>query len=151
MLGCYLFNTGVDDLEEDFVEQDDSFEQDAHQEMAGRLTDYPAISTPKRVDTRLDQPTELPLPRAQLFEFVLRVANVPSWIRKPKDPHPSSSMNNYDRSNLSIIVSILTKLTCANQASSLRAESCLETSRIPRLRPSWNISVQELLRGYAHQ
>ena len=88
VLGCFLFNMGIDDLEEGFIPDGSRLTQeDSHQETHGRTDDFPAMSTPIRVR----QPeilTESPVPdRARPgFMILPRVANVPHWIPRPKDP-----------------------------------------------------------------
>ena len=87
VLGCYLFNIGVDDLEDGF--NGGAQEQvETHGETLTRANDFPAASTPKRVH---DQPEAKmsPIPRNlqnQGFHLLPRVANAPPWILKPKDP-----------------------------------------------------------------
>ena len=87
VLGCYLFNVGIDDLEEGFCPQDDLNDQDeAHEETLIRSDDFPAVSTPKRVNMPPSEITESPVQGAPPFEILPRVANVPHWVPKPKDP-----------------------------------------------------------------
>ena len=88
VLGCFLFNMGVDDLEEGFNEPEpEDHQRDFHDETHGRTDDFPATSTPVRVR----EPSEItmspmqPTQRPQ-FEILPRVANVPHWVHKPKDP-----------------------------------------------------------------
>ena len=86
VLGCYLFNVGVDDLEEDFNEEEADGQRDAHDETHVRTDDFPASFTPKRVNRGCSL-TDSPIaPRNDNFVILPRVANVPHWIRKPKDP-----------------------------------------------------------------
>ena len=50
VLGCYLFNIGIDDLEEGFnPDSTEQTQEDSHEEMLGRTDNYPAMSTPLRV------------------------------------------------------------------------------------------------------
>ena len=86
VLGCYLFNVGIDDLEEEF--QTESTQHEAYEETANRTDDFPAASTPARVrGGRSPSPAQSPIPNnAETFQILLRVANVPPWIKKPKDP-----------------------------------------------------------------
>ena len=84
VLGCYLFNIGVDDLEEGF--EGGQEQEEVHTETLCRQSDFPAASTPKRVK---DQPETALSPiagRRENFRILPRVANVPPWILKPKDP-----------------------------------------------------------------
>ena len=90
VLGCYLFNIGIDDLEEGF-EQDTAADRqkEAHEETLTRSDDFPAVSTPTRVGVFRQEPHHSPVPSLQCQQFMLlpRVANAPPWIEKPKDPH----------------------------------------------------------------
>ena len=88
VLGCYLFNIGVDDLEESYTMAalPDS-QRDIFEETLVRSDDFPATSTPRRVN----QGSELldsPIQRREPLDFAIlpRVANVPHWVKKPKDP-----------------------------------------------------------------
>ena len=56
VLGCYLFNIGVDDLEEGYLPRGD-YQEEAHSETFTRTDDYPVMSTPTRI-TPQDIPTE---------------------------------------------------------------------------------------------
>ena len=87
VLGCYLFNVGVDDLEEGFDQNKLSTnQQEAHQETLGSTADFPAASTPQRIGPTREL-HESPIPeRRQAVAFLPRVANVPLWYKKPKDP-----------------------------------------------------------------
>ena len=86
VLGCYLFNIGVDDLEEDYG-RDEELQQEAHQETLARTDDFPAASTPIRVRETNEPAFSLINGRStQNFDLLPRVANVPPWIRKAKDP-----------------------------------------------------------------
>ena len=80
VLGCYLFNIGIDDLEEGV-----NFSQDATTETREHLTrtdNYPTFSTPTRV-----RPTTANLNMSPIVErdyeidFLPRIANIPPWIR----------------------------------------------------------------------
>ena len=86
VLGCYLFNIGVDDLDEDTAHEPPG-QAEAHEETLVRTDDFPAVSTPIRVQSTAEI-TESPIPRSLEQEFTMlpRVANIPHWIRKPKDP-----------------------------------------------------------------
>lgn len=89
ILGCFLFNLGVDDLEEDFVYKDEN-SQDEHTETLTRTDDYPVFSAPTRVRPGLSEPSYSPVAGQvsvqQVFEIRYRVANVPPYLKKPKDP-----------------------------------------------------------------
>ena len=87
VLGCYLFNVGVDDLEENFEQADSGTQEEAHLETHGRSDDYPATSTPSRVGYQQDE-TMSPIcgARGTDFRILPGVANVPHWVPKPKDP-----------------------------------------------------------------
>ena len=98
VLGCYLFNVAVDSLEDDFLDNggEDSV-RDVHLETLVRTDDYPAASTPVRVSHR-QNPTESPIAAPNTAEFAIlpRVANVPPWLRRPKDPtFTSGSISTY--------------------------------------------------------
>ena len=86
VLGCYLFNIGIDDLEDGF--STGHTQSEAHEETLGRTDDFPAVSTPKRVSNPFTHIAESPVqaPHAPTFEILPRVANVPHWVPKPKDP-----------------------------------------------------------------
>ena len=86
VLGCYLFNIGIDDIEEG-CEYPEDCSQDTHEALQA---DFPATSTPKRVDRSISELRLLPIrerDNSQCVEFLLPTAiNVPPWMRKPKDP-----------------------------------------------------------------
>ena len=87
VLGCFLFNIGVDDLDEGFAT--DNLQEDAHMETMNRSDDFPAASTPTRVRSHCSgDPSISPIARepAGGFQLLPRVANAPPWILKPKDP-----------------------------------------------------------------
>ena len=93
-----MFNVGVDDFEEGFVEEDGQETQaEAHSETLGRTDDFPAASTPKRVGPVCNTAASpIPLRPTQDFTILPRVANVPHWVKKPKDPcFRPSSINTY--------------------------------------------------------
>ena len=94
VLGCYLFNVGVDDLEEDFT-CDSGMQEEAHKETLTRTDDYPAMSTPTRVAPQAS-PTDSPIQAREAVKFAIlpRVANVPHWVPKPKDPTFTDSKAN---------------------------------------------------------
>ena len=84
VLGCYLFNIGVDNLEEGFDNTTAAQVTEAHQETLVRTDDFPTVSTPKRVGLS-EELLASPIPdRRQDFALLPRVANVPHWIRKPR-------------------------------------------------------------------
>ena len=87
VLGCYLFNIGTDDLDEHNPDPNGPNQEEAHSETLNRTDDYPAASTPVRVRS-VDEPAASPIVGAGVQSFALlpRVANVPPWIKKPKDP-----------------------------------------------------------------
>ena len=90
VLGCYLFNIGVDDLEEGYGTEaaDGSVQEEAHQETLCRSDDFPISSTPKRVRNTDNIPFSpvQPATRPQEINILPRVANVPPWLLKAKDP-----------------------------------------------------------------
>ena len=85
VLGCYLFNMGVDDLEENFIHHEPLSPEQI--ETRGTNEDFPACLTPVRASTNQGRLATSPIQRSSdsNFELVPRVANVPPWIRKPKD------------------------------------------------------------------
>ena len=87
VLGCYLFNIGVDDLEEGFNNCGvNNLQSEVHEETLNRSDDFPAASTPSRVGHHADL-TESPIARSsQQFTLLPRVANALHWVKKPKDP-----------------------------------------------------------------
>ena len=96
VLGCYLFNIGVDDLEEG-VSYEQVSQEEAHTERLGRTDDFPAASTPTRVRGTANL-TDSPIAKAHGadFEMLPRVANVPPWIKKAKDPvYNEGKLNSY--------------------------------------------------------
>ena len=86
VLGCFLFNMGVDDLEEGFTDQQ-AEQAEACQETLTRTDDFPAVSTPVRVDKGPSCVPISPIPgQSQPIQLMPRVANVPPWLKKAKDP-----------------------------------------------------------------
>ena len=81
VLGCYLFNIGVDDLEEDV-----DFTAREPVEVREHLTqtdDYTAFSTPTRVGLSGQDLGLSPIVRADYaVDFLPRIANVPPWLRQ---------------------------------------------------------------------
>ena len=63
------------------------------------LDDFPAMSTPSRISTSSNDLPMTPIARrqeTQEFDILLRVANVPPWIKKPKYPSfKKMHLNNY--------------------------------------------------------
>ena len=110
VLGCYLFtNVGIDDLEEDF-DCPEAAQENTFEETLGPTGNQPTTSTPTRA--RLP-PTVAASPvigrrRALSFTILPRVANVPPWIQKPKDPtYHEGQINSYkfvdDSLNTSVV------------------------------------------------
>ena len=83
VLGCYLFNAGIDDLEAEF--KDGSTEDNEQYDYINRVDDYPAMSTPIRVRSDSQSVGESPIQGLSHFGLVPRVANVPPWVLKTKD------------------------------------------------------------------
>ena len=84
-MGCYLFNVGVDSLEEQF--QDDLLDG-PQPELTHRTDDFPTMSTPTRVRPSTHSIQLSPIREADRpyeVEIALRVANVPPFLAKPKD------------------------------------------------------------------
>ena len=89
VLGCYLLNVGVDDLEEGLNEEEQRSDQaEAHKETLVRTDDFPAVSTPARAGSRRADILESPVQAAghNSFAILPQVANVPHWIPRPKNP-----------------------------------------------------------------
>ena len=85
VLGCYLFNIGIDDIEEEC----DSEATSQHEELETHpdRSDFPAMSTPQRVRLGQSDGVELsPIARQLDFELLPRATNAPPWMLKPKDP-----------------------------------------------------------------
>ena len=78
VLGCYLFNVGVDDLEEEFTPERIDNEVVEH---LTRTDDYPTTSTPSRVGPTADDIAVSPVGEPQEFVLLPRIANVPPWLR----------------------------------------------------------------------
>ena len=95
VLGCYLFNIAIDELETG-LSLSGQEQEEAHEETMTRTDDFPAASTPQRVrptDTLNESPIST---RRPSFDILPRVANVPPWIRRPKDPrYHEGSLNSY--------------------------------------------------------
>ena len=87
VLGCFLFNIGVDDLEEGFVYEPAPLNID--REHLGRRDDFPAASTPSRIASNISEVDISPLRTndggPQHVEFLPRVSNIPPWLARPKD------------------------------------------------------------------
>ena len=86
VLGSYLFNVGIDDIEEGFfprtIEEIDTPEV----EHTPAPNDYPTCSTPKRVAPSSTVPSDSPMQKSgQDFLLLPTPVNVPPWLRKPKD------------------------------------------------------------------
>ena len=89
VLGCYLYNIGVDNLEEQYEGQTPGRETQATQEHLPRRDDFPVHSTPTRVRPLSSLPSLTPIKETadhQECELLPRVANAPPWLLKPKDP-----------------------------------------------------------------
>ena len=83
VLGCYLFNTGVDYIKEDCIYNDIVLE---HEHMTNEA-DSPTMSTPSRLTLSISAMLFSPVPGDPLrgVQFLPRAANVPYWTLKPKD------------------------------------------------------------------
>ena len=83
---CYLFNVGVDNIEEGCRYSGIRPEEP---ETLSASNDFPAVSTPKRVTGSSQIPCLSPIPERDdtiQIEFLPRPMNVPPWLLKPKDP-----------------------------------------------------------------
>ena len=67
VLGCYLFNIGVDDLEEGF-EHTEPAQEEAVVETLCRSDNFPAVPTPKRVGGHAE-PQMSPIPGLSLIHI----------------------------------------------------------------------------------
>ena len=84
--GCYLFNVGIDDLEEDLQIDKHGPKPDIVEHIT-RTDDYPILSTPNRVGAGLSQPDMSPIGASREPNLALlpRIANVPPWLKKPTE------------------------------------------------------------------
>ena len=85
VLGCYLFDIGLDDLEDGFHNNTQE-QEEAHSETLCNVSDFPEASTSKRVRDHPEAALSAIADRRNDFSILPRVANVPPWILKPKDP-----------------------------------------------------------------
>ena len=87
VLGSFLFNVGVDDIE-DGCDYPPSHFQDTMESHAPR-EDYPAHSTPARVGRPARAVSESPIRyndrTDQELRILPRAMNTPPWLRKPKE------------------------------------------------------------------
>ena len=138
VLGCYLFNIGIDSLEEGFS-PDGLGQEDTQQETLNRTDDFPAASTPVRVQPKEREVEMSPIAgryQAQGFELLPRVANAPPWARKPKDPaFKEGTVKTYkyvaDETNTSIVNIKRSKLMVKDglffkEVTDLRAQGLLQ-------------------------
>ena len=93
VLGCYLFHIGIDNIEEG-CQKHVTPPSPVETQPASR--DFPAVSTPRRVNP--DDGNDLgvsPIRGQRDFEILPRATNVPPWLLKPKDPRwrPSEAKN----------------------------------------------------------
>ena len=83
VLGAYLFNVGIDTIEDGCVyptEGNETIEHLVHKE------DCPAMSTPRRVTMARRSPGLSPIREdGPNVDILPRSANIPPWIRKPKE------------------------------------------------------------------
>ena len=86
VLGCYLFNIGVDGLEDGFSQLDQAGGR-LVQEHITRSDNFSASSTPLRVGPCSRQPDLSPIREDNDFriDFLPRIANVPPWLKKPTE------------------------------------------------------------------
>ena len=81
VLACYLFDIGVDD---GFGQSNTTFDEDKRETLT-RTDDFPACSTPAHEKTPAMSPIQEERPQ-QDFKIGCRVANVPPFLQKKKDP-----------------------------------------------------------------
>ena len=90
VLGCSLFNIAIDSLEEGFEHNEEEPQDNFYKETLTRSEDFPAALTPSRVRFSQENVGISPIPRDKNspgeFRFLSRVANIPPWVKKPKDP-----------------------------------------------------------------
>ena len=83
VLGCYLFNIGIDNIEEQLSTPPNTPKAI---ETVPASRDFPAVSTPTRVGPTGPAPPQSPIPPNELdIEFLPKATNVPPWLLKPKD------------------------------------------------------------------
>ena len=109
VLGGYLFNVGIDNLDKNIDYKKPS---EDNREFMCRRGDFPIFSTPERVRGRFDNgPTLSPIPegrQTQEIHMLPRIANVPPWLRGPKegkwrDSDPSSLKFIDDGVNIDVV------------------------------------------------
>ena len=84
VLGGFLFNVGVDNLEDGCDYKETSPTRREHQPM---VSDCPATSTPTRVMPLDMLPTMSPIREEEpTLQFLPRTINIPPQLRQPKDP-----------------------------------------------------------------
>ena len=84
VLGSYLFNIGMDDLEEDVTGGKEAFEEFEH---LPRSDDFPTASTPSRVGPPMADLNATPVRGRNEYDLIFssKAANVPPWLRKPNE------------------------------------------------------------------
>ena len=87
VLGSFLFNVGIDDIEQGCVYPDEPF-QDTLESQPSKQ-DYPASSTPRRVGVAHSAAAESPIRLNEQTEQELRIlttaVNTLPWLRRPKE------------------------------------------------------------------
>ena len=83
VLGCYLFNIGIDDIEEGCVQN----EAQDNNEHTTRDGDFPVASTPTRVTPAQTEASFSPIQGEGQgrLAFLPKAVNMPPWLLKPKD------------------------------------------------------------------
>ena len=87
VLGSFLFNVGIDDIEQDCAYPEEPFQDtmESHSSMG----DYPAASTPQRVGRSQEIFNESPIrinPNTDhQLQLLPSAVNTPPWIRQPKE------------------------------------------------------------------
>ena len=85
VLGSYLFNIGIDDLEEDCPETPGENPTIEH---LPRSDNFPTAAAPSRVRNTPAEPPVAPIRGKHGYDlaFSIRAANVPPWLRKACEP-----------------------------------------------------------------
>ena len=126
VLGCFLFNIGIDDIEKN-IDNPDTIP--ATTETQASRHDYPAASTPQRVRPGCNELNYSHIRNEQEIEFLPKATNVPSWLLKPKDPRWREIDNKMEKFvDDSIHMSIV----------NIRAEPLLKKDGLPYIRRRLN-------------
>ena len=80
VLGSYLFNIGINDLEQGMIAAEEPPEEYEH---LPRTDDFPTSSTPTRVGPSMNDVNATPVRKRGDYNIVFssKAANVPSWLK----------------------------------------------------------------------